>query len=140
MTSGSSPEELHGKIVRRDMERGWNAGDVDVFDESIHPDAVAHDPARGEFRGREAVKAMVLGLRETFPDLQITAEDLIAAGDKVVLRWRATGTQASPPGAGRRVEFTGVTIDRFSEGRIAESWFQWDSAGLMRQLAGDDSA
>jgi predicted ester cyclase len=125
------------------MERGWNAGDVAIFDESVHADAVAHDPARGEFRGREAVKAMVLGIREMFPDLRLVEEDLIAAGDKVVLRWRATGTQAArvtgAEGGERRVEFTGVTIDRFSDGRIAESWFQWDSAGLMRQLTGDAS-
>jgi len=37
--------------------------------------------------------------------------------------------------SGRRVRLSGVRIDRFDEeSRIAESWFHWDSLGMLEQI------
>lgn len=73
------------------------------------------------------------------PDLQVTAEDLIATDDKVVMRWTVRGTNDGElmgmPPTGRSVEITGISIDRFDEdGRLVETWDQWDNAGFMEQL------
>jgi len=56
----------------------------------------------------------------------------------VVTRWRARGTHQGEllgvPPSGNRVEVTGITIDRFSGGKFAESWTAYDALGMMRQI------
>jgi predicted ester cyclase len=79
--------------------------------------------------------AMNLG---AFPDVRVSVEDQIAEGDMVVTRWTATGTHTGElmgiPPTGRRIEISGITINRFSGGRIAEDWYQSDDLGMMQQL------
>jgi predicted ester cyclase len=76
--------------------------------------------------------------RSAFPDVQVVVDDVIEAGDKVVLRWHAEGTHRgaieglSPTGA--RVSVTGISIDQWRDGKIVESWTQWDNLGMARQL------
>jgi len=74
----------------------------------------------------------------SFPDARVTVEDQIAEGDKVMDRWTATGTQTGDlmgmlP-TGRRIEISGITISRFSGGKIAEDWYQSEDLGMMQQL------
>jgi predicted ester cyclase len=35
---------------------------------------------------------------------------------------------------GRSIEIPGITISRFSGGKIAEDWYQSDDLGMMQQL------
>ena len=118
-------------ITLRDLEVAWNTGDLSVLDSSLHPECVGHFPSSAEIRGPEAVKDLVAGFRSLFSELRVEVDDLIAKGDKVVARWHAAGTAAT---VGKRVQFTGITIDRFADGQIVESWSEWDSAGLAGQL------
>ena len=73
-----------------------------------------------------------------FPDARVTVEDQVAEGDKVVSRWTATGTHTGDlmgiPPTERRIEISGITINRFSGGKIAEDWYQSDDLGMMQQL------
>jgi steroid delta-isomerase-like uncharacterized protein len=73
-----------------------------------------------------------------FPDAQITVEDQIAEGDKVITRWTGRGTYQGEftgvPPSGNRVETAGMTIDRFSGGKIAETWTIYDALGMMQQI------
>jgi predicted ester cyclase len=72
--------------------------------------------------------------KQAFPDLKVTVEDTIEAGDRVVVRWRARGTHTGKVGTikptGNKVDFTGITIYRFAGSRIVESWGQADIAQL----------
>ena len=76
--------------------------------------------------------------RAAFPDVRITVDDVIAAGDKVALRWHSEGTHRgeleglAPTGA--RGLVTGISIDRWQDGKVVESWTEWDNLGLARQL------
>ena len=72
-------------------------------------------------------------------DLECVVEDQFASGDKVCTRWTARGTNDGEllgmAPTGKRAEVTGISIDRFDdEGRIVETWDQWDNAGFMVQL------
>jgi steroid delta-isomerase-like uncharacterized protein len=73
-----------------------------------------------------------------FPDTEYTVEQQVDEGDYVVTRWTARGTQSGElmgiPPTGKTVEVTGIAIDRFSDGKIAESWGNWDTMGLLQQL------
>ena len=73
-----------------------------------------------------------------FPDAQITVEDQIAEGDRVVTRWTERGTHQgefmSVPPSENRIEIAGITINRFSGGKIAETWTNYDALGMMQQI------
>jgi steroid delta-isomerase-like uncharacterized protein len=132
--------ESNAQAARRGIEEGFNQGQVDVFDELCSPDIVTHDPAESEdIRGIEPLKERTLGYRTAMSDLVVSIDDIFAADDKVATRWTARGTNdgemGGMPATGKSVEITGLTIDRFdSEGKIVETWDQWDNAGFMTQL------
>ena len=73
-----------------------------------------------------------------FPDANITIEDQLAEGDRVVTRWTGHGTQTGQlmemPPSGKRVAVQGVQIDRLSGGKIVESWTLFDQLGMLQQL------
>ena len=73
-----------------------------------------------------------------FPDGQITIEDQIAEGDKVVVRWAAymthRGEFAGIPATGKQLTVAGIDIYRYEGGKRVETWRQWDALGMMRQL------
>jgi predicted ester cyclase len=92
-----------------------------------------------EFRGGPRAMAMFLDLYlRAFPDLKITFEDLMADRDRVITRWRLEGTQDGPlmgiAASRRRVNIEGIRIDRIADGRIVESWMQWDSLSMLEQI------
>jgi len=126
-------------LARRLVEEAFNAGRLEVVDELVASDFVEHDPSlTEEVRGPAGVKELITGYRAAFPDIRITIEDQIADGDYVVSRWSGTGTHQGElmgmPATGKQATVTGITIDRIADGRIAESWDNWDTLGLMQQL------
>ena len=89
----SMTAEENKAVVRREMEELFNhTGNLDVADEIIDPNYVSYEPTSGEVRGIEGAKQFAATYREAFPDLQNTIEDMVAEGDKVVVRFRARGT------------------------------------------------
>jgi steroid delta-isomerase-like uncharacterized protein len=126
-------------IERRLIEEVWNQGNFSVVDEVVARDYIGHSstPA-GETHGPAGYKQFYAALREAFPDFQVTVEDQVAEGDKVVTRWTARGThlgefQGIPP-TGRRGAITGITIDRIANGKVVECWTNADDLGLLRLL------
>jgi predicted ester cyclase len=86
----------------------------------------------------EAWARFLAGFVEGFPDLKITVEDAVAEDDLVAQRVRFEGThtgefQGLPP-THRKVSFSGLELNRFVDGRVAEHWFQLDSLSLLQQL------
>jgi predicted ester cyclase len=64
---------------------------------------------------------------------------MVAEGDKVVMRFRGSGThqggtEVFGPPTGKRMEITGITIKRVSEGKVVEAWTNFDALGMMQQL------
>jgi steroid delta-isomerase-like uncharacterized protein len=132
--------EANIEAARRVIEEAFDQGRLEVLDEVCSPDYVDHDPAEPEdLRGIPAQKERVVGYRTAMPDLNVTVEDVCASDDKVCIRWTARGTNdgefAGMPPTGRRVEITGLSMDRFdADGKLVESWDQWDNLGFMSQL------
>jgi steroid delta-isomerase-like uncharacterized protein len=134
------PADANAAAAKRVLDEAFNQGRLEVLDEVCSPDVVSHDPAEPEdVRGIEAHKERVAGYRAAMSDLHVEAEDVFASGDRVAMRWTVTGTNDGElqgiPATGKKVEFTGISIDRFdSDGKIAETWDSWDNAGFMTQL------
>jgi steroid delta-isomerase-like uncharacterized protein len=137
-TSVTRSVEENKRLYRRWFEEVVSGGDLALADELLGPGYGLHFPGMPEPLDREAHKALVIVFRTAFPDWGETVEDVIAEGDKVVIRVTGRGThegefQGIPP-TGARVSATGVGIGRIQDGRIAEAWAAYDALGLMQQL------
>jgi predicted ester cyclase len=74
--------EENKALLRRVFEEWWNAGNLDLFDETDSPEYVLHDPSVPEdVRGVEGVKQFVSMYLQAFPDLRFTIEEQVAEGD-----------------------------------------------------------
>ena len=132
--------EENKAIARRALEEIFSAqGDLDVADELIAPNYIGHDPVSPEdVRGPEGVKEFAGMYRNAFPDVQMSVEDQIAEGDMVATRWIASGThQGDMMGiapSGNRVTVSGTSIERIVDGKIEETWDNYDALGMMQQI------
>ncbi len=131
--------ETNKALVRRWFEELFNGRRLEVADEIVAPDHVDHDPTLpGTPTGPEGVKETVRLYHGAFPDAHITIEDQVAEGDLVVTRWTGRGTHRGDlmgvPPSGNEVTVPGITINRISGGKIAESWDSYDALGMMQQV------
>lgn len=126
----ATPPEENTAIVQRFWEEVFNQGNLEVADELIARDHVLHQILLPEEKlGPDVVKYVVLLFHNISPDIQVITQDEIAEGDKVMSRWRATGTLApelrSATGVtGEVVRVLGMSVFRVSDGEIKETWQQ----------------
>ena len=128
----------HEATMRRLYEL-ISTGDIDGFGDHVADDFVEHEETPGFEPSKEGVKQMFHMYRAAFPDLRMEAEDVLASGDKVVARVRATGTHQGEfmgmPATGRSVDVQVIDIMRFGEdGLVREHWGLFDALGMMQQL------
>jgi predicted ester cyclase len=139
-TEEISPSAEENKaLARRWFEDLFNAGNLEVADEIIAPDHVNHDPTLPDIPpGPEGQKQVVNLYRSAFTNAHISIEEQLAEGDSVVTRGTGSGThQGELMGVaptGKQVRITGIIINRLSDGKIAESWTNYDALGVMRQI------
>ena len=124
--------------ARRVIEEAFNQGNVEVLDEVCADSYVDHDPLLGD-QDRDAAKQSIATYREAFPDLHFEIDDIFAADDKVVMRWTGTGTfenelMGLQPNHDPGQPIHGIGIDRFEDGKVAESWSQWDTLQFMKDV------
>ena len=128
--------------ARRFVDEFLNQGNDATLDALVADDFICHvgGVASTASEGRVVWVRRAGVLRTAFPDFNITIEDLLDDGDKVVMRYRGQGTHRGPLGAAvptnKAVAYTGIMILRISNGKIAEEWTEYDSLGLMRQIEG----
>jgi steroid delta-isomerase-like uncharacterized protein len=107
------------------FEEGIHRGDLTIVDEMFSADFIDHSTPE-QPAGIQGVKDYFSSVRTGFPDMRITLDDLIAEGDKVVVRstWYGThlGTYETSPSTGKQVVRTLVQIFRIKDGKIQEEW------------------
>ncbi len=130
--------EENKALVRRYAEEVLNRRNLDLLDEIFAPDFVQYGADPDQVSGVEDLKQFFVMLRSGFPDFQVTIEDLLAEGDKVVLHFTFQGTHqgefTSIGPTGKQVTMTGIDIFRIADGKIVELWNQEDVLGMMQQL------
>jgi predicted ester cyclase len=145
--AGSSTIERNKAIVGRWFTEFWGkTWNPKVIEELAAPNMLLQYSLHAPRRGRADIRAFMVGFREAFPDLGfVGAADLIAEGDYVVGRWVGGGTHTGPafddflagslPAAtGRKMHFTGTTVIKVVEGRIAEEIGLDDGVTALTQL------
>lgn len=125
-------------VVGRYYDDVLNRRQVDALDELAAEDYIEHDPFPGQGNGRADLKARAELLLRAFNPLQFTVEDVIAEGDKVVVRWTNTGTHSGAflgvPPTGKKVTIAGIDIHAVRNDRMAEHWHVVDQLAMMQQL------
>ena len=125
-------------VVQRFYQEVLNQRKLDVLDQIAAEDYVEHDPFPGQGNGRADLKARVASLHQAFNPLRFNVEDVIAEGDKVVVRWTNSGTDRGGfmgiPPTGREFGIAGIDIYVVRDGRLAEHWHVVDMLGHMQQL------
>lgn len=130
--------ENNKAICRRLVEEVLNKGNLAEIDRHVAPSYVYHGPDGLEIRGPEGFKQLASMYRRAFPDLNMTIDDLISEGDKVVTRWQARGTHKGElmgiQPTNKTVTVTGMIVSRFASGKLIEDWEVFDEVGMFRQL------
>jgi steroid delta-isomerase-like uncharacterized protein len=131
--------EQNKALARQLAEEVLNKGNMSRADEIIAPNFVEHEELPpGIPPGREAPKMMFTMLRSAFPDFKATIDDMIAEGDKVVIRQTWTGTQKGEfmgmPPTGKSISIGVIDIIHIADGKFVEHWGVMDQMAMMQQL------
>ena len=123
-----SPAE-NKALVRSAVDEILNNGNLAFVDEAIASDYVNHG-TQGDAVGREVIKLFVAALRESFPDLYVEVDEMVAEGDRVAWRRSSRGTHRSEfmgvPATGELKTWQAIHITRIAGGMIVEEWGIWD--------------
>jgi steroid delta-isomerase-like uncharacterized protein len=134
---GYMRNETNTGVARRYYEEVLNKGNVSLLDEIALTDYRENDPLPGQVAGLEGLKGRVTAIKDAFGQT-FKIEDLIADGDKVVVRWTGSGKQVGEfngmPATGKEFTIAGIDIHRFKEGRMAEHWHVVDQLSQLQQL------
>ena len=132
-----SAREALFEPVRQLFEQVWNQGRLERLEAIATEELVLH-AGRNAVSGRTTLRTIIGDFLAGFPDVKHRIEDLVIEGDRVVTRWRGIGHhRGSYDGiapTGREIDYTGITIFRIAEGRIAEAWVNAEMAELLASL------
>src|SRR5262249_44315711 len=110
----------------------FQKGNLEVADEILIPDFVLHNPTLPEElrKGREGTKKYASEVIAAVPDRKLVHDDILAKGDRVLIRWTNSGTNTGPlfgnPPTNKPYVATGFDLFRISNGKIMEMWQQYN--------------
>jgi predicted ester cyclase len=126
-------QEDHKAVAVRLFEEVWNAQHLDVTNELLAPTYLGHERNAADTHGPSGMRQVAQAFRDRFADARFTIIDAIAEADSVVLHLHV---QATHTATARPITISGMVLYRVIEGKIAESWSNWDELGMLRQLGG----
>jgi steroid delta-isomerase-like uncharacterized protein len=132
--------EPNKAIARRFIERIFVARDGTAVDELLTDDFTPHTWGQTG-PGKAAVVGAIERTSAGLSDVAMRIEDVIAEGDRVVVRLTASAVQSGEfmgmPASGKRYEIGEIHIFRIRDGKVSEHWHQADLLGMQRQLSGE---
>lgn len=134
MTTEANNKELVIQLFEEVVDRE----NFDLADQILAPGFASYFPSSAPPMSREDVKGFIKAIHASFPDMHHQVDEVITAGDRVIVRYTARGTHLGlyrglQP-TGKRVTVTNISIYRIQDGRVIEEYAEGDFAGLMDQL------
>jgi steroid delta-isomerase-like uncharacterized protein len=134
--------QINIDLVRRFYAEIFNSGNLAAADDIVAPEFIEHIPqpvpGARSITGPDAIRSFASMFREAIPDLSVSIDDVIAAGNKVVTRVTWQGTQKGPlfgaDPTGKHLQFAGIDIVRIEGGRFVEHWGEVDVFAALGQL------
>ena len=125
--------EQNKTVARRFIEEVLGKGNFGLLPEITTESYLDHNLPSGV-----TPQQSIAAFRAGFPDAQVKVEEVIAEGDKTVVRWTMQGTNSGSffgmPPTGLPIKMSGISMYRIAGGKLAEAWVQYDQLGLMQQL------
>jgi steroid delta-isomerase-like uncharacterized protein len=104
----------------------------------MHGDIEFHPPGLDSVVGIEAYIAMMETTYAALEGFSVVLDDQFATDDRVVCRYRTRGTHSGDffgfPASGKTLEFAGMSLWEFEDGKARRGWSFADVASLMAQL------
>jgi steroid delta-isomerase-like uncharacterized protein len=106
----------------------------------VHPDAVFHTVGQdgGKLVGLEGFRTLYDPIRAAFSDINFTVQEVVEYGNSAAVRWTCTakhvGDQLGVAASGKTVSFSGMALVHFKDGKITDTWDEWDRLGFMTQI------
>ena len=109
------------------------------FRERIEPGFRRHDPGLPfEVVGLQGVERLADALLPAIPDMRLDIEDVVAEGEKVLVRLTIHGTHRGEllgiAPTGRTLQVAVLDLFHIRGGRLVEHWALLDNLGRLRQL------
>ena len=128
------------ELVRRFYKEVYIDWNMALVDEVVSPQFTSHDWPKSSPAGPEGFREFYSAIRSALPDARYEVDDLIAEGDKVVVRWRLLGTHKGDfrgiAATGREIALKGIAIYRVEGGKLLERWVVSDLHGLLEEIQG----
>ena len=130
-------------VIRRFNDEAWNRGNLDIVDELVAPNFTTHFGIASGQHGMQGssvdtLKRNISKLRNSFPDIHVTIDDVIAEGDKVVVHRTTRGTHKGEylgiNGTDKQVAWVSIGIYRIVDGKLQELWQASDQLGALQQM------
>ncbi len=125
-------------VVFRWLAAG-DAGDLDAFDELLHPDVVVHAPSGLSTSSADAEKAVWRDARAAMPDLRHEVQEVVVDGAVEMARVVVTGTMTADfggvAGSGGQFRIDQAVITHLRDGLVAEAWEIADVGAIRAQVA-----
>ncbi|MFN0181323.1 MAG: ester cyclase [Gemmatimonadales bacterium] len=116
----------------------WNEGRHETIDELMLPDCLTKVEGLDAPLSRDAFKAYHRAFLSAVPDLRAEVLSVTTEGETSVASWRARGTHLGPglgiPPSRRPVDFTGLSVFDFVDGRIAKGFDRWNRGEMIASL------
>jgi steroid delta-isomerase-like uncharacterized protein len=132
------------ELVRRFYKEVYGDWNMALVDAVVSPRFVSHDWPEGGPTGPQAFRDYYSALRSAVPDARYVVDDLIAEGDRVVVRWRMLGTHERAfgdiPPTGQPITLNGIAVYRLELGKLVERWVVSDVYGLLHAPARSEKA
>jgi steroid delta-isomerase-like uncharacterized protein len=129
------------ELVRRWFEEVWNKRRAEAIDELLADDVEIYgltENPNEPLRGKAAFKPFFEGFIKAFPDINVTVEDTIAEGDKVVARCRVRGRHSGDglgfPASHSEIDFSGTCTVLVKDGKFAAGWNHFDFLKMYQQI------
>jgi steroid delta-isomerase-like uncharacterized protein len=126
------------RIVRRFYSEVFGAWNMAPVDDVVSPEFRSHDWPKNGPTGPRAFKDYYAAMRSAVPDAHYEVDDLIADGDRVVVRWRLLGTHegdfAGIAATHRPITLKGIAIYRIEDGKLRERWVVSDLHGALEDV------
>lgn len=130
--------EKHKEIARFISQKVVNEKDYAPIDEYLTEDYVYHGLGGMTAHTQQGFKAAIEGFHAAIPDLKSEILDVVAEGDRLVLRFHFTGTHQGEflgfPASGAPLHFEGMIMRRFVDGKVVEDWDYFDFPTVVAQI------
>jgi len=146
VTGDPGDPETNKAMVARFVDEVWNQRNLDPIAELFHPEIIGNNPPVAYMYAppnRETFTQSIADYLAAYPDMDVTLNDIVAEGDKAMAYWTTNATHGGElmgiPPTDSRVTFSGHTMYRFVDGQVVQTWWAWDTMGMVQQITATEA-